>query len=145
MSLLKFPLIKQLVGLYVFIEDIFESRKNYFHKNHEFSYKLMIKLILYFGNFFTSAVSDFLLKKKSFFPDLIEESYRYVNKISTTEADLLRNEIENMTMIEKVYENNLVIRKNELGENIVDVDYYKKKNLVRIDVKQECLANSKLI
>jgi hypothetical protein len=145
MNLFKLPIIKYFSSIYIFIQDIFKSRNNYFHKNHEFSYKIMRKLILYFGNSFISFIGDFLLKKKSFFPELIENSYLCLNKISSIEADFLKNEIEQMIMIEKNCEKKLVLKKNDFGDNVIDLEYYKKKAIVRIDVKQESLANSKLI
>tara|TARA_B110000977_G_scaffold191751_2_gene264313 strand:- start:1306 stop:2208 length:903 start_codon:yes stop_codon:yes gene_type:complete len=105
----------------------------------------MRKLIKYFGNFFIFVIGDFLLKKKSFFPELIENSYVCLDKISSTKAGLLKDEIGRMTMIEKNCEKNLVLKKNNLGVDVIDLDYYKKKEIVRIDVKQECLANSGLV
>jgi hypothetical protein len=140
--------------IFIFIKDIIKARKDYLYTGNSTSYHILRFLYFLSDGLLLKFIEFFIIKKKNkknfsflIFNQNSTPTYKMLKKINDEEIYVLRDEITKMKIIEnKSIKADLKFINNYSNDlNFLNFDYYKKKNIVRLDFDKNQLIQNYVV
>ena len=127
----------------IFFNEIIANKRNAHSENSEKSYVIMRYLYKFSDGIFLYLILKFFnFKNKSSFS--FRKSFDFFPKLNQKIVSQLKDEIFNMKVSNDLIKFDKIKIKNSIQKEI-DFSYYKKKNLMRLDIESEDLLKNRLI
>ena len=128
-------------SIFILFKDLFNKKKNMQYKNSETTYQIMRYLFRYSDGILLFLISKFF-NKKAKPPSFLKNGFLLNQNLNETEVSNLYNSIINMRLSNPEIKNEK-LNINEDGK--INFQYYRDKNLIRLDVNREDLFKNKFV
>ena len=133
--------MKIIMSIFIFFKDLKNFKKNIQYKNSETSYQIMRFLYRISDGLFLHVISKYF-NNSIRIPSSLKRSFIENNNLDKSEVSQLYNEIINM----RLSNNTVKDEKLKINDKMqINFNYYKNKNLMRLDINREDLFKNKII
>ena len=133
--------MKIIKSISIFFKDLKNLKRNIQHKNSESSYQIMRLLYRISDGLLLHVISKYF-NNNIRIPSFLKKSFFENKNLNRSEVSQLYNEIIKM----RLSNNTIKDEKLKMNDKMqIDFDYYKNKNLMRLDINREDLFKNKVI